>query len=316
MPSGTTSGDEASWHAGRFSRAARRRAGVPIGTGDLARRPAGGRARPHRAPADPRSPPPGAVSRQDPRRTSRKEASGMIMEMKDLPKTIGASPGPADRARRRVDLARADPRGAAPERRAGGHGDRPPQRGRAVLDREDDRLLVVVGPCSVHDVEAALEYAAGSAPRRPSSSDDLCVAMRVYFEKPRTTIGWKGLINDPHLDGRATSTPASGMARGCCWRCPTWACPTAASSWSRSRRSTSPTWSPGRDRRPHDREPDPPPARLRTVDAGRLQERHRRQRQGRRGRGPRRRGPARLRRDRRRAGRRRSSTPTATTTAT
>jgi 3-deoxy-7-phosphoheptulonate synthase len=71
----------------------------------------------------------------------------------------------------------------------------------AILDGEDDRLLVVVGPCSVHDVEATFDYAARLAARASSWKDELCVAMRVYFEKPRTNIGWKGLINDPHLDG-------------------------------------------------------------------------------------------------------------------
>jgi 3-deoxy-7-phosphoheptulonate synthase len=69
-----------------------------------------------------------------------------------------------------------------------------------VLDGEDDRLLVVVGPCSVHDPESALDYARRLAELVPSLRDDLCVVMRVYFEKPRTTVGWKGLINDPHLD--------------------------------------------------------------------------------------------------------------------
>jgi 3-deoxy-7-phosphoheptulonate synthase len=72
---------------------------------------------------------------------------------------------------------------------------------KAVLDRADDRLLVVVGPCSVHDPEAALEYAQRLSDRATDLRDDLCVAMRVYFEKPRTTTGWKGLINDPNLDG-------------------------------------------------------------------------------------------------------------------
>src|SRR5437763_3701892 len=71
----------------------------------------------------------------------------------------------------------------------------------AVLDREDDRLLVVVGPCSVHDVAATLEYADRLAERSVSWKDDLLIVMRVYFEKPRTTTGWKGLINDPFLDG-------------------------------------------------------------------------------------------------------------------
>jgi 3-deoxy-7-phosphoheptulonate synthase len=72
---------------------------------------------------------------------------------------------------------------------------------KSVLDREDDRLLVVVGPCSVHDPEAAVEYAQRLGARAADLRDDLCVAMRVYFEKPRTTTGWKGLINDPQLDG-------------------------------------------------------------------------------------------------------------------
>jgi 3-deoxy-7-phosphoheptulonate synthase len=70
-----------------------------------------------------------------------------------------------------------------------------------ILDREDDRLVLVVGPCSIHDPEAGLEYAKRLAPVRERYRDDLCVLMRVYFEKPRTTVGWKGLINDPDLDG-------------------------------------------------------------------------------------------------------------------
>jgi 3-deoxy-7-phosphoheptulonate synthase len=70
-----------------------------------------------------------------------------------------------------------------------------------VLDREDDRLMVVVGPCSVHDPVAALEYAERLAETAARLSDDLLIVMRVYFEKPRSTVGWKGLINDPGLDG-------------------------------------------------------------------------------------------------------------------
>jgi 3-deoxy-7-phosphoheptulonate synthase len=71
----------------------------------------------------------------------------------------------------------------------------------AILHGADDRLLVVVGPCSVHDAGAALEYAERLSVKAAELRADLCVAMRVYFEKPRTTTGWKGLINDPHLDG-------------------------------------------------------------------------------------------------------------------
>lgn len=71
---------------------------------------------------------------------------------------------------------------------------------RRVLEGEDDRAVVVVGPCSIHDPEAALEYAGRLAAVRERLADDLEVVMRVYFEKPRTTVGWKGLINDPGLD--------------------------------------------------------------------------------------------------------------------
>jgi 3-deoxy-7-phosphoheptulonate synthase len=72
---------------------------------------------------------------------------------------------------------------------------------RAVLDMADDRLLVVVGPCSVHDPVAALDYARRLAAIRRSLEDELLIVMRVYFEKPRTVTGWKGLINDPGLNG-------------------------------------------------------------------------------------------------------------------
>ncbi|HEY1818313.1 MAG TPA: 3-deoxy-7-phosphoheptulonate synthase [Trebonia sp.] len=71
---------------------------------------------------------------------------------------------------------------------------------RAVLDGADDRLLVVTGPCSVHDPKAALEYAAHLADLRARYAEDLLIVMRVYFEKPRTVTGWKGLINDPGMD--------------------------------------------------------------------------------------------------------------------
>ncbi len=71
----------------------------------------------------------------------------------------------------------------------------------AILRGLDRRLLVIVGPCSVHDVEAARDYARRLAPLREQYAAELEIVMRVYFEKPRTTVGWKGLINDPHLDG-------------------------------------------------------------------------------------------------------------------
>ncbi len=70
-----------------------------------------------------------------------------------------------------------------------------------ILHGMDDRLIVVIGPCSIHDTRAALEYAKRLKPLRDKLSADLEIVMRVYFEKPRTTVGWKGLINDPNLDG-------------------------------------------------------------------------------------------------------------------
>ena len=69
-----------------------------------------------------------------------------------------------------------------------------------ILHGQDDRLLVIIGPCSIHDPAAALEYARRLKPLREKYADTLEIVMRVYFEKPRTTVGWKGLINDPYLD--------------------------------------------------------------------------------------------------------------------
>jgi 3-deoxy-7-phosphoheptulonate synthase len=74
------------------------------------------------------------------------------------------------------------------------------QRIRRIMQAADDRLLVVIGPCSIHDPAAALEYARKLREARIRHKDNLEVVMRVYFEKPRTTVGWKGLINDPYLD--------------------------------------------------------------------------------------------------------------------
>jgi 3-deoxy-7-phosphoheptulonate synthase len=82
-----------------------------------------------------------------------------------------------------------------------------------VLDGSDDRALLVVGPCSVHDPEAALEYAEQLAELGHELSKDVLIAMRVYFEKPRTTTGWKGLINDPHLDGSGDVNTGLRVAR-------------------------------------------------------------------------------------------------------
>ena len=83
----------------------------------------------------------------------------------------------------------------------------------AVLRGDDDRLLVVVGPCSVHDPLAAVDYARRLARVAEKHRDDLLVVMRVYFEKPRSTGGWKGLINDPALDGTHDVTRGLRTAR-------------------------------------------------------------------------------------------------------
>jgi len=86
-----------------------------------------------------------------------------------------------------------------------------------VLHGADDRLLVVVGPCSIHDVRAAREYATRLVEVRRELEQDLIVVMRVYFEKPRTTIGWKGLINDPNLDGSFQINKGLRIARKLLW---------------------------------------------------------------------------------------------------
>ena len=82
-----------------------------------------------------------------------------------------------------------------------------------ILRGEDDRLIVVVGPCSIHDPEAALEYARLLSSLADEVREDLCIVMRVYFEKPRTTVGWKGLINDPRLDGSFAVNEGLHLAR-------------------------------------------------------------------------------------------------------
>lgn len=84
----------------------------------------------------------------------------------------------------------------------------------AILRGEDDRLLAIVGPCSIHDPEAAIEYATKLKAEAERLKDDVFVIMRVYFEKPRTTVGWKGLINDPHLDDSFDINHGLRIARG------------------------------------------------------------------------------------------------------
>src|SRR5229473_3397084 len=82
-----------------------------------------------------------------------------------------------------------------------------------VLRGEDDRLLVIVGPCSIHDPVAGLDYARRLKKLADELGHDLRIVMRVYFEKPRTTVGWKGLINDPHLDGSFAINEGLRLAR-------------------------------------------------------------------------------------------------------
>jgi len=82
-----------------------------------------------------------------------------------------------------------------------------------ILTGKDDRLLVIIGPCSIHDPEAAMEYAKKLAAIREELSGELEIVMRVYFEKPRTTVGWKGLINDPYMDNSCKLNDGLRIAR-------------------------------------------------------------------------------------------------------
>ncbi len=82
-----------------------------------------------------------------------------------------------------------------------------------ILHAADDRLLVIIGPCSIHDPKSALDYARRLAQEKAKHAADLLIVMRVYFEKPRTTVGWKGLVNDPHLDGTFRINEGLRLAR-------------------------------------------------------------------------------------------------------
>jgi 3-deoxy-7-phosphoheptulonate synthase len=82
-----------------------------------------------------------------------------------------------------------------------------------ILDGQDDRLIVVVGPCSIHDPAAGLEYGRRLAAISNELSSDLHIVMRGYFEKPRTTVGWKGLLNDPQLDGSCRTNEGLKVGR-------------------------------------------------------------------------------------------------------
>ncbi|WP_323003210.1 3-deoxy-7-phosphoheptulonate synthase AroG [Denitromonas sp.] len=86
-----------------------------------------------------------------------------------------------------------------------------------ILYGADDRLLVIIGPCSIHDYEAAMEYARLLKEEADRLKDDLLIVMRVYFEKPRTTVGWKGLINDPYLDNSFKINEGVRLARKLLW---------------------------------------------------------------------------------------------------
>ena len=83
----------------------------------------------------------------------------------------------------------------------------------AIMRGEDDRLIVVTGPCSIHDPAAALDYAANLKTAAVQHASDLLIVMRVYFEKPRTVVGWKGLINDPGRDGSYQINQGLRLAR-------------------------------------------------------------------------------------------------------
>jgi len=83
-----------------------------------------------------------------------------------------------------------------------------------IIQRRDKRLMVVVGPCSIHDTDAAVDYARRLSLLSKKVEDQLCLVMRVYFEKPRTTVGWKGLINDPDMNGTHLISKGLGIARG------------------------------------------------------------------------------------------------------
>jgi 3-deoxy-7-phosphoheptulonate synthase len=86
-----------------------------------------------------------------------------------------------------------------------------------ILHGADDRLVVVIGPCSIHDFDSAMEYARLLKAQQDRLADDLLILMRVYFEKPRTTVGWKGLINDPRLDGSFKINEGLRLARRLLW---------------------------------------------------------------------------------------------------
>ena len=84
---------------------------------------------------------------------------------------------------------------------------------RKIIKGDDRRMLCIVGPCSIHDPESALDFATRLRKLKDAVAEQLFVVMRVYFEKPRTTVGWKGLINDPHMDDSCDITEGLRIAR-------------------------------------------------------------------------------------------------------
>ena len=148
-----------------------------------------------------------------------------------------------------------------------------------ILNGQDHRLLVVVGPCSIHDTKAAREYAALLKGAIAELSSDLRIVMRVYFEKPRTTVGWKGLLNDPHLDQSFKINDGLRLARhllldlGGNGRAGGHGISGHDFAAIRGR-----TGELGRDRGAHHREPGSPAACLRAFLPGGIQERHVRRR--------------------------------------
>jgi len=164
-----------------------------------------------------------------------------------------------------------------------------------ILRGQSDRLLVVIGPCSIHNPDAAEEYASRLVAVRARLGDALEIVMRVYFEKPRTTVGWKGLINDPYLDGTFRINEGLRIARDLLLRIHRLGVPAGSEFLD----TISPQYigdliSWGGHRRADHRIAGPPRTGVRAVVADRLQERHRWRRQDRCGCHHRRRATAQL----------------------
>ncbi len=153
-----------------------------------------------------------------------------------------------------------------------------------IFRGEDDRLVVVVGPCSIHDTEAALDYATRLKKIADPTAPELLIVMRTYFEKPRTVVGSKGSSTTrawiiPYASITACASPADYSSICCASHCPR-----ARNFSMRSPRNSSPTSFAGGYRRTHHRKPDPPRAGLWAFDAGWFQEWHGRRHSNRSGR--------------------------------